>query len=89
MDKAEAIVLLNKYYVYGLSQEEIINLIRAYCIDRGKSAEITNQLISALPMLIMHIQSMVETIVDWYAKKYNLIIVNVVQDEQLKPIKVI
>lgn len=89
MDKAEAIVLLNKYYVYGLSQEEIINLIKAYCIDRGKSVEITNQLISALPMLIMHIQSMVETIVDWYAKKYNLIIVNIVQDDSLKPIKIV
>lgn len=89
MDKAEAIVLLNKYYVYGLSQEEIINLIRTYCIDRGKSIEITNQLISALPMLIMHIQSIIETIVDWYAKKYNLIIVNIVQDDSLKPIKIV
>lgn len=89
MDKAEAIVLLNKYYVYGLSQEEIINLIRTYCIDRGKSEEITRKLISSLPMLIMVLPVLVEDIVTWYAREYNLIIVNVIQDGQLKPIKVI
>lgn len=89
MDKAEAIVLLNKYYVYELSQEEIVNLIRTYCIDRGKSEEITNKLIYFLPSLIMIIPALVEDIVNWYAKKYNLIIINVVQDGQLKPIKII
>lgn len=83
MDKEQVIRVINEYYSTG----NLIIVLVMYCRDRGKKEEDIAKLIQALPMLPL--PDMVQDAISWYAKELNLTIINKIENNQLKPFKIV
>lgn len=83
MDKQQVIRVINEYYSTG----NLIIVLVMYCRDRGKREEDIAKLIQALPMLPL--PDMVQHAISWYAKELNLTIINKIENNQLKPFKIL
>ena len=83
MDKQQVIKVINEYYSTG----NLIIVLVMYCRDRGKKEEDIAKLIQALPMLPL--PDMVQDAISWYAKELNLTIINKIENNQLKPFKIL
>lgn len=83
MDKEQVIRVINEYYSTG----NLIIVLVMYCRDRGKKEEDIAKLIQALPMLPL--PDMVQYVISWYAKELNLTIINKIENNQLKPFKIL
>lgn len=83
MDKQQVIRVINEYYSTG----NLIIVLVMYCKDRGKKEEDIAKLIQALPMLPL--PDMVQDAISWYAKELNLTIINKIENNQLKPFKIL
>jgi hypothetical protein len=83
MDKEQVIRVINEYYSTG----NLIIVLVMYCRDRGKKEEDIAKLIQALPMLPL--PDMVQDAISWYAKELNLTIINKIENNQLKPFKIL
>lgn len=83
MDKEQVIKVINEYYSTG----NLVIVLVMYCRDRGKKEEDIAKLIQALPMLPL--PDMVQDAISWYAKELNLTIINKIENNQLKPFKIL
>ena len=83
MDKQQVVRVINEYYSTG----NLIIVLVMYCRDRGKKEEDIAKLIQALPMLPL--PDMVQDAISWYAKELNLTIINTIENNQLKPFKIL
>ena len=83
MDKEQVIRVINEYYSTG----NLIIVLVMYCRDRGKKEEDIAKLIQALPMLPL--PDMVQDAISWYARELNLTIINKIENNQLKPFKIL
>lgn len=83
MDKEQVIRVINEYYSTG----NLVIVLVMYCRDRGKKEEDIAKLIQALPMLFL--PDMVQDAISWYAKELNLTIINKIENNQLKPFKIV
>lgn len=83
MDKEQVIRVINEYYSTG----NLVIVLVMYCRDRGKKEEDIAKLIQALPMLSL--PDMVQDAISWYAKELNLTIINKIENNQLKPFKIV
>lgn len=83
MDKEQVIRVINEYYSTG----NLVIVLVMYCRDRGKKEEDIAKLIQALPMLPL--PDMVQDSISWYAKELNLTIINKIENNQLKPFKIL
>jgi hypothetical protein len=83
MDKEQVIRVINEYYSTG----NLVIVLVMYCRDRGKKEEDIAKLIQALPMLPL--PDMVQDAISWYAKELNLTIINKIENNQLKPFKIL
>lgn len=83
MDKEQVIRVINEYYSTG----NLVIVLVMYCRDRGKKEEDIAKLIQALPMLSL--PGMVQDAISWYAKELNLTIINKIENNQLKPFKIV
>lgn len=83
MDKEQVVKVINEYYSTG----NLIIVLVMYCRDRGKREEDIAKLIQALPMLPL--PDMVQDAISWYAKELNLTIINKIENNQLKPFKIL
>ena len=83
MDKEQVIRVINEYYSTG----NLVIVLVMYCMDRGKKEEDIAKLIQALPMLPL--PDMVQYAISWYAKELNLTIINKIENNQLKPFKIV
>ena len=83
MDKEQVVRIINEYYSTG----NLIIVLVMYCRDRGKKEEDIAKLIQALPMLPL--PDMVQNAISWYAKELNLTIINKIENNQLKPFKIL
>ena len=83
MDKEQVIRVINEYYSTG----NLIIVLVMYCRDRGKREEDIAKLIQALPMLPL--PDMVQDAISWYAKELNLTIINKIENNQLRPFKIL
>lgn len=83
MDKEQVIRVINEYYSTG----NLVIVLVMYCRDRGKREEDIAKLIQALPMLPL--PDMVQDAISWYAKELNLTIINKIENNQLKPFKIL
>lgn len=87
MDKELIVRLINDYYSNGPTMDNIARIIALYCKDRGKKEEAIMQLIQLLSFLPIH--DMVKNAISWYAKELNLTIINKIENDQLKPFKIV
>lgn len=83
MDKEQVIRVINEYYSTG----NLIIVLVMYCGDRGKKEGDIAKLIQALPMLPL--PDMVQYAISWYAKELNLTIINKIENNQLRPFKIL
>lgn len=83
MDKERVIKVINEYYSTG----NLVIVLVMYCRDRGKREEDIAKLIQALPMLPL--PDMVQDAISWYARELNLTIINKIENNQLKPFKIV
>lgn len=83
MNKEQVIKVINEYYLTG----NLVILLVMYCRDRGKKEEDIAKLIQALPMLPL--PDMVQDAISWYARELNLTIINKIENNQLKPFKIV
>lgn len=83
MDKNQVIRVINEYYSTG----NLVIVLVMYCRDRGKKEEDIAKLVQALPMLPL--PDMVQDAISWYAKELNLTIINKIENNQLKPFKIL
>ena len=89
MDRNRVIELGNKYYANNLTMEEAAELLSQYAVDRGKSNEQVTILLKVLPALVLQLASFIETALEWYAKKYHISILCEVNNDVVKPIKLL
>lgn len=87
MDKELIIRIINGYYSVTRSMNDISILIAFYCRDRGKKEEDILELLRVLPSLPFH--EMARDAISWYAKELNLTIINKIENNQLKPFKIL
>ena len=86
MDKELIITMINGYYSDS-SMKNMSILIAWYCKDRGKKEEDIFNLLRVLPSLPVY--NMVQDAIAWYAKELNLTIINKIENNQLKPFKIV
>ena len=87
MDKELIIRIINDYYSNGPTRDNVARIIALYCKDRGKKEEDIIKLIQLLAFLPEY--DMVQDAISWYAKELNLTIINIIQNNQLKPFKIL
>lgn len=87
MDKELIIRIINDYYSNGPTSDNVARIIALYCKDRGKKEEDIIKLIQLLAFLPEY--DMVQDAISWYAKELNLTIINIIQNNQLKPFKIL
>ena len=78
--------MINGYYSDS-SMNNMSILIAWYCKDRGKKEEDIFNLLRVLPSLPVY--DMVQDAISWYAKELNLTIINKIENNQLKPFKIV
>lgn len=78
--------MINGYYADS-SITNISILIAWYCKDRGKKEDDIFKLLRVLPSLPVY--DMVQHAISWYAKELNLTIINKIENNQLKPFKIV
>lgn len=83
MDKDKVVEGINEYYSTG----NLVLVLVMYCRDRGKREEDIAKLIQALPVLPL--PDMVQDAISWYARELNLTIINKIENNQLKPFKIL
>lgn len=83
MDKEQVIRIINEYYSTG----NLVIVLVMYCRDRGKKGEDIAKLNQALPVLPL--LDMVQYAISWYARELNLTIINKIENNQLKPFKIL
>ena len=86
MDKELIITMINGYYTDS-SMNNMSILIAWYCKDRGKKEEDIFNLLRVLPSLPVY--NMVQDAISWYAKELNLTIINKIENNQLRPFKIL
>lgn len=86
MDKELIITMINGYYSDS-SMNNMSILIAWYCKDRGKKEEDIFNLLRVLPSLPVY--DMVQDAISWYARELNLTIINKIENNQLKPFKIL
>ena len=89
MDRERVIELGNKYYAGNLKMEEAAELLSQYAYDRGKTDKQVTLLMKHLPALVMHLSSFIQTALEWYANKYHISILCEVNNDVVKPIKLL
>ena len=87
MDKELIIRVINNYYSNGPTLDNVARIIALYCKDRGKKEEDIIKLIQLLAFLPEY--DMVKDAISWYAKELNLTIINRIENNQLKPFKIL
>ena len=87
MDKELIIRVINNYYSNGPTMDNVARIIALYCKDRGKKEEDIIELIQLLSFLPMY--DMAKDAISWYAKELNLTIINKIENNQLKPFKIL
>ena len=87
MDKELIIRIINNYYSNGPTMDNVARIIALYCKDRGKKEEDIIKLIQLLAFLPEY--DMVKDAISWYAKELNLTIINRIENNQLKPFKIL
>lgn len=78
--------MINGYYTDS-SMNNMSILIAWYCKDRGKKEEDIFNLLRVLPSLPVY--NMVQDAISWYAKELNLTIINKIENNQLRPFKIL
>ena len=87
MDKELIIRIINDYYSNGPTMDNIARIIALYCKDRGKKEEDIIKLIQLIAFLPKY--DMAQDAISWYAKELNLTIINKIENNQLKPFKIL
>lgn len=87
MDKDLIIRVINNYYSDNCSMDNVARLIALYCKDRGKREDDIIKLMSVLLSLPMH--DMAKDAISWYTKELNLTTINRIENNQLKPFKIV
>lgn len=87
MDKELIIRVINEYYSNDHLMGNISRIIALYCKDRGKKEEDIIKLMKTLSFLPMY--DMVKDAISWYARELNLTIINKIENNQLKPFKIV
>lgn len=83
MNKNKIVEVINDYYSTG----NLVPVLVMYCRDRGKKEEDIAKLIQVLP--ILPLPDMVQYAISWYARELNLTIINKIENNQLKPFKIV
>lgn len=89
MDRERVIELGNKYYSNNLTMEEAAELLSQYAYDRGKTEQQVTLLMQHLPALVLQLSSFIQTALEWYTNKYHISILCEVNNDVVKPIKLL
>ena len=89
MDKAKVINFINQYYNQTASNQDVVDFLVVYCLDRGKQQEYIVKFIQMISMITIPVSNLINYAISWYARELNLTIISIIdKNNQLKPIKI-
>jgi hypothetical protein len=89
MDKSKVINFINQYYNQTASNQDVVDFLFTYCLDRGKQHEDIVKFIQMISMITLPVSNLIDYAISWYARELNLTIISIIdKNNQLKPIKI-